>query len=144
MPLASANVCVSPSTSSRATDLAAERYVGFAFAAADLLIETDLDGEILFAAGAFHTRLGEDAASFLGRPLASLFSPLSHTALDVAMALIGHIGRISPMQLILADASPPHIPDEARSWLGIQLISAGRHSTDAKVRRCHGGWCPCL
>jgi len=87
----------------RSVDVMMERYVGFAFAAAELLIETDLDGVICFAAGAFHTKFGEEADAFLGRPLATLFSPLSHDSLDVALALVGHTGRIAPIQLNLAD-----------------------------------------
>ena len=105
MPLASITARAHASSSNRSADLTAERYVGFAFAAADLLVETDPDGVIGFAAGAFHTRLGEDASAFLGRPLASLFSPFSHPALDVALALIPHTGRVAPMQLILADSA---------------------------------------
>ncbi len=149
MSLASADVRVSPPPGARPVELAAERYVGFAFAVADLLIETDLDGEILFAAGAFHTRLGEDAASFLGRPLASLFSPLSHSALDVAMALISHTGRISPMQLILADASATPVsvgalllraPDRpVRLSVAIGLLPAIPPSTASEAATALGG-----
>ena len=138
------------SNAARAVDVTMERYVGFAFAAAELLIETDMDGTISFAAGAFHTRFGEEAASFLGRPLASLFSPLSHDALDVALALIVHTGRIAPMQLILGDpaATPvfvgallmrmPDRPPRLSVSVGLLPISTPRAATEA-ARLLPGG-----
>ena len=134
----------------RQVDVTMERYVGFAFAASELLVETDLEGTICFAAGAFHSRFGEEAASFLGRPLASLFSPLSHDSLDVALALIGHTGRIAPMQLVLADpgATPVfmgallmRIPDRQTRLsvsVGLLPISTPRAATEA-ARLLPGG-----
>lgn len=89
----------------RLPESAAERYLAFAFAAADLLVETSQDGVIVFAAGAFHVRFGEDAQEFIGRPITSLFHPSGHDALDVAMVVAGQSGRILPLCLRLADAA---------------------------------------
>jgi len=94
-----------PPAKPRSQDGGAERYLAFAFAAAELLVETDLDGVIGFAAGAFHTRFGEDASAFLGRPIASLFAAADHDALDLALAVAAHSGRIAPLALHLADAT---------------------------------------
>lgn len=44
------------------TSSAADRFIGFAFAAADLLVETDLCGMIVFATGAFRSRFGTNPA----------------------------------------------------------------------------------
>ena len=49
-----------------------DRFVVFAFAAAELLLEADLQGRITFAEGAFRARFGRDAQEFLGEPVISL------------------------------------------------------------------------
>ena len=49
-----------------------DRFVVFAFAAAELLVETDLQGSITFAEGAFRARFGRPAQEFLGKPVGSL------------------------------------------------------------------------
>jgi len=83
----------------------ADRFVGFAFAAADLLVETDVDGTIGFATGAFRTRLGCNAAHYFGRPIASLFVPDDAATLEMAIATARTRGRIPPLVLRLADQS---------------------------------------
>lgn len=83
----------------------ADRFVGFAFAAADLLVETDLDGMIGFATGAFRSRLGSNPAYYYGRPITSLFVPDDAQVLDMAMAAARLRGRIAPLLLRLADAN---------------------------------------
>jgi len=83
----------------------ADRFVGFAFAAADMLVETDLNGRISFATGAFRSRLGVSADSMHGRPIASLFVPGDAQSLDLAMATGRLRGRIAPVVLRLADPS---------------------------------------
>ena len=40
-----------------------ERFVAFAFAAADLMAEVDPEGRITYAAGAFRARLGQAPAA---------------------------------------------------------------------------------
>ncbi len=89
----------------RGPEGAAERYLAFAFAASELLVEADLDGIISFAAGAFHTRLKEDANAFLGRHISSLFAMEDHDALNLALAVACHTGRIAPLALHLSDKS---------------------------------------
>lgn len=84
-------------------DRSAERYLAFAFAAADLLLEADQDGVIGFAAGAFQIRFGADAQQFIGRRITTLFHPASHDALEVAMVVAEQSGRILPLSLRLSD-----------------------------------------
>ena len=43
-----------------------DRFVAFAFAGSDLLVETDPGGTIAFAAGAFRVRLGQPPEHFIG------------------------------------------------------------------------------
>lgn len=100
----SAEVITLANPAARKPDGGADRYVAFAFAAADLLVETDLDGVIGFATGAFRSRLGVESGSFVGRQVGSLFRPSDRNALEVALSLVPHHGRIAPIVLALADA----------------------------------------
>ncbi len=49
------------------------RFVGFAFATADLLFEIDNDGAIAFAAGAAQLLTGQDTQALVGRPWREIF-----------------------------------------------------------------------
>eukprot|EP01037_Dinobryon_pediforme_P008883 gene8883-8972_t len=80
-----------------------DRFLAFAFASADLLVETDVDGVIGFAAGAFRTRLGRPADAFVGGRIVGLFAATDHETLEIALAMVRQNGRIAPMQLTLAD-----------------------------------------
>lgn len=81
-----------------------DRFLAFAFAAADLLVETGLDGVIVFAAGAFANRFGMAAEQFLGCHISRLIAPTDQTSLAMAMATVTLRGRIPPLLLRLADA----------------------------------------
>jgi EAL domain-containing protein (putative c-di-GMP-specific phosphodiesterase class I) len=80
-----------------------DRFVVFAFAAAELLVEADLDGQISFAEGAFPARFGQNAREFLGRPVTSLVAPLDRPAFATALGLLLEQGRLKPAVLKLAD-----------------------------------------
>lgn len=85
-----------------------DRFLAFAFAASDLLIETALDGVISFAQGAFAHRFGADATTFLGQRISRLFVAADQASLAMAMASVSLKGRIAPLVLRLADgASTP-------------------------------------
>ncbi len=94
-----------PPNPPRASSAGTDRFLAFAFAAADLLVETDIDGVIGFAAGAFPSRFGRPAQDYIGRPINSLFAATDHETLDIALAMIRQSGRICPMQLSLADTA---------------------------------------
>ena len=78
-----------------------DRFVGFAFAAADLLAEIGPDGRILFAAGAYRERFGGEAEQFVGRPLKALIAPEDHAGLEIALSLLAARGRLAPISLRL-------------------------------------------
>ncbi|MBX9749344.1 MAG: EAL domain-containing protein [Roseococcus sp.] len=80
-----------------------ERFVAFAFASADLLVEADLDGRIGFTAGAFRLRFGAAPESFIGQPLAGLIAGPDRESFTAAMALMPERGRLSPTVLRLAN-----------------------------------------
>ena len=80
-----------------------DRFLIFAFAAAELLVETDLQGRIIFAEGTFRTRFGHDAPEFLGRPVISLIAAADRPAFASAIGLMAEVGRLKPTVLRLAD-----------------------------------------
>jgi EAL domain-containing protein (putative c-di-GMP-specific phosphodiesterase class I) len=80
------------------------RFVGLAFAAADLLIEIGADHRVTFAAGAFRERFGIDSESFVGRSFATLIAAEDHGNLEIAMQLFQARGRLAPVSLRLANA----------------------------------------
>lgn len=125
-------------------DARADRFVAFSFAAAELLVETDIVGIIGFATGAFRTRLGREASYFEGRHLSDLFTPADHETLEVALAMVAHTGRIAPMVLHLAnsDCTPQSVGAFLRQIQGFAprlSVSIGPlalpPSTETKHRR---------
>lgn len=82
---------------------AGDRFVTFAFAAAELLVETDAEGRITFAEGAFPARFGRPAGSFLGRPVGELVAQDLRSGMGTALELLTATGRIRPTAVRLAD-----------------------------------------
>ena len=66
------------------------RFLGLAFAAADLLFEVDEQGEIAFAAGAGNRLAGQDDKTLVGRPWRELFAESDQA---LAEALIANLER---------------------------------------------------
>lgn len=82
-----------------------ERFVAFAFAAAELLVEVGEDGRIAYAAGAFRQRLRSEPEALLGRPPAEIVAPEDRDAFTGALALLPARGRMPPTAFALADAA---------------------------------------
>jgi EAL domain-containing protein (putative c-di-GMP-specific phosphodiesterase class I) len=109
-----------------------DRFVGLAFAAADLLVEIGADHGITFAAGAFRERFGVDSHCMEGRSFASLIAPEDQGALEVAMQLFQARGRLTPISLRLANAertpmalSGLRLPHQSGiAWLTLSRIPA--------------------
>ena len=80
-----------------------DRFVVFAFAAAELLVETDLRGRITFAEGAFRARFGRDAKAFMGNNVISLVAGSDRPAFATALSLLAEHGRLKPTVIKLAD-----------------------------------------
>lgn len=81
-----------------------DRFLNFAFASADLLVEVGPDTTIDWAAGAFASRFGRQADSFLRQPVEALVTPADRPALAHALALVALRGRLPPLILRLNDA----------------------------------------
>lgn len=82
-----------------------ERFVAFAFAAADLLVEVAGDGRIRYAAGAFRQRLGREAEAFVGGPPADIVAAEDQEAFTSTLALMPTRGRLPPTAFRLNDTA---------------------------------------
>ena len=98
-----------------------ERFVAFAFASAEIVIETDMAGLITYAAGALHSRFGRPADSFIGEMLRSLVAPADHEALASAQLLLSESGRLQPLLVRLADKQRSRL-----AIAGLALPATGR------------------
>jgi len=78
-----------------------DRFVGFAFAAADLLLEVAADGRILFAAGAASALTGTDASALVGEFFRSLFVEGDRQVADLALKQAQDEGRTGAVALSL-------------------------------------------
>lgn len=97
-------------------DGARERFVAFAFAASDCLIETDARGRILFAVGAFRSRFGCEAEALIGRPIATLLAPEDQGLIATAIPMLAMRGRLPPSIVNLA-AGPLSGPSSGQAVL---------------------------
>jgi len=81
-----------------------DRFLTFAFAAADLLLEVNAAGTVTFAAGAFRHYLGKVPEAFIGCPLADIIAPGERGALAIALQILSARGRLPPTATRLNDA----------------------------------------
>lgn len=87
-----------------ARDMRAERdrFVAFAFSAADLMLEVAGDGTIVFASGAARLLTGQDTAELAGRQFSSLVDESDRHFILNLLAGLSVGGRIEPVTLRLA------------------------------------------
>ena len=78
-----------------------ERFVAFAFAAADLVVEVDAEGILTFAAGAFRSRYGRAPEEWVGTHVCKLVSRADHEALEMALLMLRERGRLLPLTVRL-------------------------------------------
>lgn len=102
-----------------------DRFVAFAFAAADLLIEVDDDGLIKFLTGAVRglTNIGE--AALIGTEFASMIVERDRNMVDELLRKIRKGGRISPVRIGLQVSGGPTVA----VWLGGCRIDTMRGQT---------------
>jgi len=81
-----------------------ERFVAFAFAAADIMVETDAEGTVTYADGAFRSKFGHDPAAFIGRSVRELVAPGDHGMLDTALSLLAERGFLPPLMIRMSNA----------------------------------------
>ena len=78
-----------------------DRFLAFAFVAADLLVETSQQGEILFASGAAQHFVGQNPADLIGRPFASLLGGWHRRRVEAAIRNLQPGCRLTPTRVRL-------------------------------------------
>ncbi len=87
-----------------------DRFVGFAFAAADLLIEVTRAGTITFVAGAAQNLNGCTSENLVGTAFSDLIAPGDRAVAGALVAGLDRGGRLTPVVVRLArDGAPPVI-----------------------------------
>jgi len=76
-----------------------DRFVAFAFAAADAFIEVDEAGSITFAGGALNWLAGNHVGQLPGKKLVSYFSGRNRSVFEAAVRNIKGRGRLGPLTL---------------------------------------------
>jgi EAL domain-containing protein (putative c-di-GMP-specific phosphodiesterase class I) len=117
-----------------------DRYKAFAFAAAELLVEADPDGRVLFLAGNFIRRLGRAAESALGAPARDLVLPEERPAFDAALARLLAEGRLPPTALQLRSTEPMRcVLTGLLHRDGVPVPRAARGEAGLRLALCFGG-----
>jgi EAL domain-containing protein (putative c-di-GMP-specific phosphodiesterase class I) len=79
-----------------------DRFVGFAFAAADLMVEVTFDGVISFIAGAAQNLYGRNTENLIGTPFLELLEPADRALASALIASLDRGGRFSPVVVHLS------------------------------------------
>ena len=87
--------------------IAPHRFLGFAFACADLLVEVGPDDRIKFAVGAAATLDGQAEIALMGRPWQSFVDPRDHPVLEALFAGLEDGARQGPVLVRLAPGAYP-------------------------------------
>jgi EAL domain-containing protein (putative c-di-GMP-specific phosphodiesterase class I)/PAS domain-containing protein len=101
-----------------------DRFVALAFAAADILVELDSEGEMLFAAGSTSVLLGMATRDLVGRRFIDIVSPRDRAMVEEALAITGTGARLNGLVLRLEGVlgtTPPLL------LLGYQLAEMDGH-----------------
>jgi EAL domain-containing protein (putative c-di-GMP-specific phosphodiesterase class I)/GGDEF domain-containing protein len=80
----------------------AARYLGFAFASAELLFELDADGRIALSIGALQKLLGASHETVAGKSWSSLFAPESQPVVAALLESLDTADRRGPVRVELA------------------------------------------
>src|SRR4051794_8399064 len=114
-----------------------ERYAAFAFAVADLLVETDASGSVRFAAGAVRAFAGREAEALLGGPVTDLVGAADRPLIERMVAGAAAGGRAGPALV----ASPDGRLAARVSAIGlgpkdpVRMTFSGLGPADAGTRR---------
>jgi len=85
------------------------RLLGFAFTNADFLFETDMEGKILFAAGAANDLVHESGEKLIGKPAAKLFKPSEGVKFATFAQALKSGDRAGPFKLTLATGADANL-----------------------------------
>lgn len=94
-------------------DLSKDKFVAFAFARGDVLVEIDRSGAIRFATGAVQALLGAAPEKLVGRSLRELVPEAGRGNLEALMAGVRTGRRLAPVRLDLSVGKSPFYADVA-------------------------------
>lgn len=106
------------------------RYLGFAFANSDLLLEVGRDGVIRFIAGAVQALTGRPDDELLDRPLADILAPADGRLVLRMLASLGENERLEPRLIQICHPTAGEVP----CIMGAYQI-AGRQSVNVTFAR---------
>lgn len=119
-----------------------DRFVGFAFAGADLLLEVSRDNQILFAAGAAKALTGVEATQLVGKAFQSLIVERDRVTAEQVLKRAREEGRIDPVtlafdgpgrEIIHATMSACLLPEKDNS-IYLAIASARTHATGTALK----------
>lgn len=115
-----------------------DRFVAFAFAGGDLLLEVDSAGTVVSAFGAANPFVGRDAETLVGRPLARLFADACRDRLSEALDEMrrGQRLRLVPVRTVADDGH-----EAAATLSGYRLGELDDHlflALNRTAGACHG------
>ena len=85
-----------------------DRFVAFAFSAADAFVELDKERQVRYATGAIRSMIGADAKNLLGRDFLDLLAPDDRATMQACWDLAVKQGRFGPLHLhALSQANEP-------------------------------------
>ena len=87
-----------------------DRFVAFAFAAADLLVEVDSACVIRYASGAALEMTGQPADTLIGQPLGNIVVAEDHALVAALVEGLGLTPRLAPVHLSLRNATGTRMP----------------------------------
>lgn len=82
-----------------------DRFIAFAFASSDFLIEINKQGEIIFTAGQVQSLTGNTAENLQGQDWLSIFAKNSHDNLGALIKGVQKAGRIGPLMVNVVNQS---------------------------------------
>lgn len=80
-----------------------DRFIAFAFASSDFLLEISRDGKIIFTGGQVQSLTGQDSGALTGQNWLTLFSKESHGNLGALMKGVQKAGRLGPLMVDLVN-----------------------------------------
>jgi len=84
--------------------IARDRFVAFAFASSDFLLEIKKTGEIVFSAGKAKSLTGNDSVSLQEKDWLSIFSKKDHSDLKALLKGVQRAGRVGPLMVAVHNA----------------------------------------
>lgn len=113
------------------TDVA--RFLGFAFANADVLVEVDARGLVGFAAGAVQSLLGMDDAALVGQPIDVLLAPGDRGLVRRLLRTLGANARLESRTVALAGGMPVTLSGYRLGRSGSVQLTLTRIESGSKV-----------